>query len=108
MEFKANGSDGSMDGYFVVLVKNTGRDVDYERMRDAATLAPFSDQSSKSLTIEADMVVTKNYTDSRQRFAVSNVRHDVSPTSPFPNKSKAKTYLDVRKLLPESLRKVLH
>ena len=96
VEFKPKGSDGSADGYFVVLVKSTGRDVNYERMRDALhleeTLAQFSDQSSKSLTIQADMVVTKNYMDSRQRFAVANVCHDVSPTSPFPDKSKAKTY----------------
>ncbi|XP_073247902.1 endoribonuclease Dicer-like isoform X3 [Porites lutea] len=93
VRFKPKGSDGSTDGYFVVLLKPNGYDVDYDSMRHALT----RQTSLKLLTgetckIDVDMVVSKNYTESRQKFAVLNVRHDRSPMSPFPDKSKAKTF----------------
>ena len=87
VEFKARHTDGRADGYFVVLVKNTGYDVDYDSMKNALRL--------ETARIEEDGVVTKNYMDSqwkRQRFAVLKVRPDLSPLSPFPDKYKAKTY----------------
>ena len=85
--FKARHTDGRADGYFVVLVKDTGYDVDYDSMKNALRL--------ETAPIEEDVVVVKNYMDSqrkRQRFAVLKVRPDLSPLSPFPDKSKAKTY----------------
>ncbi|XP_068738102.1 endoribonuclease Dicer-like [Montipora capricornis] len=87
VEFKARHTDGEADGYFVVLVKDTGYDVDYDSMKDALH---FETAPNKE-----DVVVTKNYMYSqqrRQRFAVLKVRPDLSPLSPFPDKSKAKTY----------------
>ena len=99
VEFKPRHADGSADGYFVVLVKDTGCDVDYGSMKDAmqleTSLARSCKQSTRNALIEEESVVTKNYMDSqprRQRFAVLKVRHDLSPLSPFPDKSKAETY----------------
>ena len=93
VNFKPKGSDGSTDGYFVVLMKPNGYDVDYDSMRHALTrqtsLKLLTGETSK---IDVDMVVSKNYVESRQKFAVLRVRHDLSPMSPFPDKSKAKTY----------------
>ena len=93
VNFKPKGSDGSTDGYFVVLMKPNGFDVDYDSMRHALTrqtsLRPLTGETCK---IDVDMVVSKNYVESRQKFAVVRVRHDLSPMSPFPDKSKAKTY----------------
>ena len=86
MELKAKREGGNGDGYFIVLVKNTGRELDYQGMEGAF---------ERCVTIGEDMVVTKNYVDPRhrrQRFAVLNVRSDLSPLSPFPDQSKAKTY----------------
>ena len=96
VELKPKHEDGSADGYFVVLVKSGGRLVDCDLMEDAmrleASLARSCDQSSRNELIREDMVVTKNYMESRQRFAVVKVRRDVTPLSPFPDRSKAKTY----------------
>ena len=96
VELKPKNEDGSADGYFVVLVKSGGRLVDCDRMEDAmrleASLARSCDQTSRNELIREDMVVTKNYMESRQRFAVVKVRDDLSPWSPFPDRSKAKTY----------------
>ena len=99
VELKPKDADGKVDGYFVVLVKDTGCDVDYDRMKDSlqleASLARLCNQSTRSTLIKEDLVVTKNYMDSqlrRQRFAVLKVRHDLSPLSPFPERSRAKTY----------------
>ena len=93
VKFKPKGSDGSSDGYFVVLMKPNGYDVDYDSMRHALTrqtsLRPLTGETFK---IDVDMVVSKNYMESRQKFAVLNVCHDRSPMSPFPDKSKAKTF----------------
>lgn len=86
MELKAKHGGGNGDGYFIVLVKNTGCELDYQGMKDAY---------EKCVTIGEDIVVTKNYVDPqqrRQRFAVLNVRRDLSPFSPFPDQSKAKSY----------------
>ena len=86
MELKAKHGGGNGDGYFIVLVKNTGSELDYQGMKDAY---------EKCVTIGEDIVVTKNYVDPqqrRQRFAVLNVRRDLSPFSPFPDQSKAKSY----------------
>ena len=96
VELKPKNKDGSADGYFVVLVKSGGRLVDCDLMEDAlrleASLARSCDQSSRIELIRDDMVVTKNYMDSRQRFAVVKVCRDITPLSPFPDRSKAKTY----------------
>ena len=86
MELKPKHEGGNGDGYFIVLVKNTGRELDYQGMKGAF---------ERCVTIGEDIVVTKNYADPqqrRQRFAVLNVRRDLSPLSPFPDQSKAKTY----------------
>ncbi|CAH3192487.1 unnamed protein product, partial [Porites evermanni] len=93
VELRPKGSDGSTDGYFVVLTKSDGFDVDYDSMRHTLTRQTSQEWSTgESSKIDVDMVVSKNYTESRQKFAVLRVRHDLSPTSPFPDKSKAKTY----------------
>ena len=93
MELRPKGSDGSTDGNFVVLTKSDGFDVDYHSMRHTLTRQTSQEWSTgESSKIDVDMVVSKNYTESRQKFAVLRVRHDLSPTSPFPDKSKAKTY----------------
>ena len=93
VEFRPKGSDGSKDGYFVVLMKPNGCEVDYDSMRHALTRQTSLERSTgESSRIEVDMVVSQNYLESRQKFAVFRVRHDLSPTSPFPEKSKAKTY----------------
>ena len=86
VELKAKHDGGNGDGYFIVLVKNTGCELDYQGMKDAC---------ERCVTIGEDTVVTTNYVDPqqrRQRFAVLNVRRDLSPLSPFPVQSKAKTY----------------
>ena len=93
VKFKPKGSDGSTDGYFVVLLKTNGCDVDYDSMRHVLTWqSSLTRLTSETSKIDVDMVVSKNYMESRQKFAVLKVRHDLSPMSPFPDKSKAKTY----------------
>ena len=93
VEFRPKGSDGSKDGYLVVLMKPNGCEVDYDSMRHALTRQTSLERSTgESSRIEVDMVVSQNYLESRQKFAVLRVRHDLSPMSPFPDKSKAKTY----------------
>ena len=93
VELRPKGSDGSTDGYFVVLMKSNGCDVDYDSMCHALTRQTSQEWSTdESSKIDIDMVVSKNYMESRQKFAVLRVRHDSSPASPFPDKSKAKTY----------------
>ena len=87
VKFKPKGSDGSADGYFVVLLKTNGCDVDHYSMRHALTR-----QTGETSKIDVDMIVSKNYVEPRRKFAVLKVRHDLSPMSPFPDKSKAKTY----------------
>ena len=62
-------------------------------MRHALTRQTSLERSTgESSSIEVDMVVSQNYLESRQKFAVLRVRHDLSPMSPFPDKSEAKTY----------------
>ena len=93
VELRPIGSDGSTDGYFVVLMKSNGCDVDYDSMCHALTRHTSQQWSTgESSKIDVDMVVSKNYMESRQKFAVLRVRNDSSPASPFPDKSKAKTY----------------
>ena len=90
---RSTGSDGGRDGYFVVLTKGNGCDVDYGTMHHALTRQTSLERSmSESSKIVEDMLVSKNYTESGQKFAVLGVRHDLSPMSPFPDNSKAKTY----------------
>ena len=97
VEFRPKDSDGSTDGYFVVLMKTNGFDVDYDSMRHALTRQTSLEQSTgESSKIDEDMVVSQNYKklcgQKLERLAVLKVRHDLSPLSPFPDKSKAKTY----------------
>ena len=86
----------SADGYFIVLLKDSGRSVDFDRMRDelrfGTSLAHARQQTRGNASIEADSVVTKNYVVSRQKSAVLRVRHDLTPLSPFPDRSKGETY----------------
>ena len=93
VKFRPKGVNGSTDGYFVVLTKSNGFDVDYDSMRHALTRQTSLERSTGEFNrIDVDMVVSKNYMDSGQKFSVVRVRHDLSPMSPFPDKSKAKTY----------------
>ena len=93
VKFRPKGVNGSTDGYFVVLTKSNGFDVDYDSMRHALTRQTSLERSTGGFNrIDVDMVVSKNYMDSGQKFSVVRVRHDLSPMSPFPDKSKAKTY----------------
>ena len=93
VELRTTGSDGSTDGYFVVLMKPNGCEVDYDSMRHVLTMQTSLERSTgEPSKIVEDMVVSQNYTDSKQLFVVLRVRHDLSPMSPFPEKSKAKTY----------------
>ena len=93
VKFRPKGVNGSTDGYFVVLTKSNGFDVDYDSMRHALTRQTSLERSTGEFNrIDVDMVVSKNYMDSGQKFSVVRVRHDLSPKSPFPDKSKAKTY----------------
>ena len=86
----------SADGYFIVLLKTSGRSVDFDRMEEelrlGTSLARVRKESRGNAAIEADAVVTKNYVESRQRYAVLEVRDDLTPLSPFPDRSKGKTY----------------
>ncbi|KAK2567376.1 Endoribonuclease Dicer [Acropora cervicornis] len=98
VELNPKNPDGKGDGYFVVLVKRSGLDVDYDAMTEAMRL----EKSCYRRSIEEDMVVTKNYVDPKegrsQRIAVLRVRHDLSPLSPFPNRPNSgkrfKSYKD--------------
>lgn len=85
----------SADGYFIVLVKKRGgRCVDFDRMREELRFAQVGKHARGNAPIEEDTVVTKNYVESRQRYAVVGVRRDLNPMSPFPDRSKGKTYED--------------
>ena len=106
VEFRPKESDGSTDGYFVVLTKSNGFDVDYDSMRHALTRQTSLERSTgESSKIDEDMVVSQNYKkmcgQKLERLAVLKVRHDLSPMSPFPDKSKAKTYEDYFRLKHE-------
>ena len=85
----------SAGGYFIVLVKEkSGGGVDFDRMKEELRFARPSKQTRGNAPIEEDTVVAKKYAESRQRYAVLAVRHDLTPLSPFPDKSKGKTYED--------------
>lgn len=80
----------SADGYFIVLVKGGGgRKIDFDRMRHELLI---EQQLRSDVPIEEHLVVRKNYGEDRQRYAVLRVRFDLSPLSPFPDKSKGTTY----------------
>ena len=86
----------SADGYFIVLLKRDGQRIAFDRMRDELlfepSLARLSKRLRRDVAIEEDLLVTKNYGDDRQRYAVLRVRRDLNPLSPFPDKSKGTTY----------------
>ena len=85
VELKAKKPNGKADGYLVVLVKESGLDVDYDAMKEAMRL----ENSCYRRSIKEDMVVTMNYVEPQQnllRNAVLRVRQDLSPLSPFPNR----------------------
>ena len=86
----------STDGYFIVLLTNSGRSVDLDLMKDelrlGTSLVHARQKTRGKASIEADSVVTKNYVVSRQKYAVLRVRDDLTPLSPFPDKSKGETY----------------
>ncbi|XP_015776860.1 PREDICTED: endoribonuclease Dicer-like [Acropora digitifera] len=90
VEIKPKNPDGEADGYFVVLVKKSGRDVDYGAMKEAMGLV----NPRYTRSVEEDMVVTRNDQDFQQsklqRIAVLRVRHDLSPLSPFPYSSNSR------------------
>ena len=79
-----------MDGYFIVMLKASGRSIDFDCMREELSRAPK--QSRGNLPIVVDAVVTKNYVESPQKYAVLNVRGDLTPMSPVPEKSQGNTY----------------
>ena len=82
---------GSVDGYFIVMLKASGRSIDFDCMREELSRAPK--QSRGNLPIVVDAVVTKNYVESPQKYAVLNVRGDLTPMSSFPENSQgADTY----------------
>ena len=81
---------GSVDGYFIVMLKASGRSIDFDCMREELSRPPK--QSRGNLPIVVDAVVTKNYVESPQKYAVLNVRGDLTPMSPFPEKSQGNTY----------------
>ncbi|XP_044163480.1 LOW QUALITY PROTEIN: endoribonuclease Dicer-like [Acropora millepora] len=89
VEIKPKNPDGEADGYFIVLVKKSGRDVDYGAMKEAMGLV----NPRYTRSVEEDMVVTRNDQDFQesklQRIAVLRVRHDLSPLSPFPYRSNS-------------------
>lgn len=86
----------SADGYFIVLVKRDGRGIAFDRMRDELlfdpSLARLSKRLRRDVAIGEDLLVTKNYGDDRQRYAVTRVLLELNPLSPFPEKSKGTTY----------------
>ena len=86
----------SADGYFIVLVKRDGRRIAFDCMRNEPLFDPSPARPGKRLrrdaAIEEDLLVTKNYGDDRQIYAVLRVRFDLNPLSPFPDKSKGTTY----------------
>ena len=80
---------GSVDGYFIVMLKASGRSIDFDCMREELSFK----QSRGSQPIVVDAVVTKNYVESPQKYAVLNVRGDLTPMSSFPENSQgADTY----------------
>ena len=82
---------GSVDGYFIVMLKASGRSIDFDYMREELSRA--SKQSNGNQRIVVDAVVTKNYVESPQKYAVLNVRGDLTPMSSFPENSQgADTY----------------
>ena len=81
---------GSVDGYFIVMLKASGRSIDFDCMREELSRAPK--QSRGNLPIVVDAVVTKNYVESPQKYAVLNVCDDLTPISPFPEMLHGDTY----------------
>ena len=79
---------GSVDGYFIVMLKASGRSIDFDCMREELSFK----QSRGSQPIVVDAVVTKNYVESPQKYAVLNVCDDLTPISPFPEKLHGNTY----------------
>ena len=81
---------GSVDGYFIVMLKASGRSIDFDCMREELSRAPK--KSRGNLPIVVDAVVTKNYVESPQKYAVLNVCDDLTPISPFPEMLHGDTY----------------
>ena len=82
---------GSVDGYFIVMLKASGRSIDFDCMREELSRAPKQSRGNQPIVVDA--VVTKNYVESPQKYAVLNVRGDLTPMSSFPENSQgADTY----------------
>ena len=81
---------GSVDGYFIVMLKASGRSIDFDCMREELSRAPKQSRGNQPIVVDA--VVTKNYVESPQKYAVLNVRDDLTPMSSFPEKSQGNTY----------------
>ena len=81
---------GSVDGYFIVMLKASGRSIDFDCMREELSRAPKKSRGNQPIVVDA--VVTKNYVESPQKYAVLNVCDDLTPISPFPEKLHGNTY----------------
>ena len=89
LRFPVEFTPGSVDGYFIVMLKASGRSIDFDCMREELSFK----QSRGNQSIVVDAVVTKNYVESPQKYAVLNVRGDLTPMSSFPENSQgADTY----------------
>ena len=75
VELKPKNPNGKADGYFVVLVKGNGLDVDYDAMKEAMSLENYR------RSIEEDIVVTKNYVDFQRRKVTENCCFESSSRS---------------------------
>ena len=81
---------GSVDGYFIVMLKASGRSIDFDCMREELSRAPKKSRGNQPIVVDA--VVTKNYVESPQKYAVLNVCDDLTPISPFPEMLHGDTY----------------
>ena len=90
---------GSEDGYFVVLIKGR-HTIDLERMKTfSSSFDEFENVQRQGLSgsTVGEIVVPLHYDKKsegfgRGAFKVLKVRHEMSPLSPFPDQSKAKTF----------------
>ena len=90
LRFPVEFTPGSVDGYFIVMLKASGRSIDFDCMREELSRAPKQSRGNQPIVV--DSAVTKNYVESPQKYAVLNVRGDLTPMSPFPEKSQGNTY----------------
>nr|AGW15597.1 dicer 1 [Nematostella vectensis] len=88
-----------LHGYHVVLLDSACKGIDLARMRDVERQMekidlPIRDQDALDSLASGDTIITPKHREKQQRYVLERVCPELNPTSPFPDRSKARTYAE--------------